>query len=114
MAALKRKRDMACQPGSSGGSARLLFFLNTHCMGANGFAECLRRSTGGCYAHAFFLRRLCRGLSFGSCAGLLQGGGAGFLGWLCSLFGFEVWCSSHESLTSWRSYFLTSWHSLDK
>jgi hypothetical protein len=90
MAAMKRKRDMACQPGSSGGSARLLFFFNTHCVGANGFAECLRRSSGGCYAHAFFLRRLCRGLSFSGCAGLLQGGGVGFFRRLCSLLRFKV------------------------
>jgi hypothetical protein len=69
MAATKRERDMACQPGSSGGSARLIFFFNTHCVGANGFAECLRRSSGGCYAHAFFLRRLCRELFLAAAPG---------------------------------------------
>jgi hypothetical protein len=69
MAATKRERDMACQPGSSRGSARLIFFFNTHCVGANGFAECLWRSSGGCYAHAFFLRRLCRELFLAAALG---------------------------------------------
>jgi hypothetical protein len=68
MAVIEREGDMACQPGSSGGPARLPFFFNTHCVGANGFAECLQRL----YQRLFWcLRRA-------------------VTGWLCSLFRGEV------------------------
>jgi hypothetical protein len=39
---------MACQPDSSGGSARLLFFFfNTHCVGADSFTKCLQEFDRG-------------------------------------------------------------------
>jgi hypothetical protein len=61
---IERERNMACQPGSSGGSAE------------------------------GFLWRLRRAIRIRS--------------------GVEVWCSSHDFLTSWRSRFLTSWHGSDE
>jgi hypothetical protein len=61
MAVIERERDMACQPGSSRGSARLPFFFNTYCMGANSFAGCLRRLCRGLF---WRLRRAVTGWLF--------------------------------------------------
>jgi hypothetical protein len=62
----ERETYMACQPGSSGGSARQIFSL----FFLKGLpAGLLLRSSGGCCARDF-LRRLPKAF-FGGCAGLV-------------------------------------------
>ena len=129
---------MACQPGSSGGCAEGCFFLGG-CAGmfvgvVSVVSVVIIVSVVAAIARAEApklprLLRLLRLLSVVSVVAAIARAEALRLRWVIAVIerrkdiacqpgsshsGVKVWCSSHNFLISWRSRFLTSWHSLDE
>jgi hypothetical protein len=72
----ERERDIQGLPAGPseallGCSVRLPKTTKTHCMGTDGFPDCLRRSSEGCCAR-FTIRGLYPEHFFGGCAGLFD------------------------------------------